>query len=92
MLTLQDFGARPRKWESWWEAHRHEPPTAWLFEGLSHKEAPLRLAAAEELRQLTGAYFGYHFDLPKRDREEAKERWQRWWQAMTEHEKDEAGG
>jgi len=92
LLTLQDFGTRPRKWESWWEAHRHEPPTTWLFEGLSHKEAPLRLAAAEELRQLTGAYFGYHFDLPKRDREEAKERWQRWWQAMTEHEKDEAGG
>jgi len=92
LLTLQDFGTKTRKWQVWWEEHRHEPPTAWLFEGLSHKEAPIRLAAAEELRQITGAYFGYHFDLPRRDREDAKQRWQTWWQAMAEHEREEGGG
>jgi hypothetical protein len=92
LLTLQDFGTKTRKWQAWWEDHRHEPPTTWLFEGLSHKEAPIRLAAAEELRQITGAYFGYHFDLPKRDREDAKQRWQSWWQAMAEHEREEGGG
>jgi hypothetical protein len=29
---------------------------------------------------MTGAYFGYHFDLPERDREEARRRWSHWWQ------------
>ena len=33
----------------------------------------------DELRALTGEYFGYHFDLPRREREQARSRWQAWW-------------
>ena len=30
--------------------------------------------------RLTSESFGYHFDLPKREREEARQRWVDWWQ------------
>ena len=49
----------------------------WLFEGLSHKTPEIRAAAEQELRALTGEYFGYAFDLPRR--EAARARWQSWW-------------
>ena len=37
------------------------------------------IAASEELRAITGEYFGYHFDLPRRERDEALDRWRTWW-------------
>ena len=51
----------------------------WLFEGLAHKEPQIRASSEDELRKLTGEYFGYHFDLPRREREQARSRWQAWW-------------
>jgi hypothetical protein len=39
------------------------------------------MTAAAELRKKTGQYFGYHYDLPKREREEARERWLTWWRS-----------
>jgi len=53
----------------------------WLFEGLAHKSPEIRFAASEELRLVTGEYFGYHFDLPRRERDEARERWHAWWRS-----------
>ena len=55
------------------------PLSQWLFEGLAHKEPHIRAASEAELRALTGEYFGYHFDLPRREREQARVRWQSWW-------------
>jgi hypothetical protein len=78
-ITKQDFGASRRRWTAWWEDHGQEPRTDWLFEGLSHSVPEIRASAAEELRQLTGEYFGYHFDLHKRERDQARRRWQTWW-------------
>ena len=78
-ITLQDFGESRRKWSSWWERHQGEERAEWLFEALLHKSPEMRFAAYEELRLITGEYFGYHFDLPKREREEAHERWHNWW-------------
>ena len=63
----------------WWETKKGNDRVDWLLEGLSHKAPEIRFSASEELRLITGEYFGYHFDLPKREREEAKERWQQWW-------------
>ena len=83
-ITKQDFGASRRRWTAWWQEHGHEQRTDWLFEGLSHRVPEVRASAAEELRELGGEYFGYHFDLPKAEREEARRRWQAWWR---EHEK-----
>jgi hypothetical protein len=79
-LARQDFGKGARGWQSWWDKAQHRSRTDWLFEALGHKRSDLRLAASEELHAMTGAYFGYHFDLPERDREEARRRWSHWWQ------------
>ena len=78
-ITKQDFGQSRKKWLVWWEIHKRADRVDWLLEGLSHKAPEIRFSASEELRLITGEYFGYHFDLPKREREEAKERWQQWW-------------
>ena len=78
-ITKQDFGTRPRRWEAWWEKHKDDDRVEWLFEGLSHKEPRIRASSEDELRKLTGEYFGYHYDLPRRERDQARTRWQKWW-------------
>jgi hypothetical protein len=80
-IAKQDFGQSRRRWTAWWERHGGESRVDWLFEGLAHKAAEVRFSSSEELRELTGEYFGYHFDLPKRERDEARDRWQSWWRA-----------
>lgn len=81
-LTKQDFGTGRRSWNGWWEKARDRHRIEWLLDALAHKRADLRLQAEEELRELTGVYFGYHFDLPERDREEARRRWLDWWRTI----------
>ena len=39
-----------------------------MLDGLAHSDDEVRLSASEELKRLTGEYFGYHYDLPKRER------------------------
>jgi hypothetical protein len=78
-ITKQDFGTSRWRWRSWWERHRNESRVEWMLEGLAHSEAEVRMSASEELRAMTVESFGYHFDLPKREREEARRRWIDWW-------------
>jgi HEAT repeat protein len=78
-LTKQDLGTSERKWRKWWEEHRKKHRIEWLIEGLGHKDAAIRQSAAEDLRKLTGEYFGFHHDLPKRERETSQARWTQWW-------------
>ena len=79
MITKQDFGTKARRWEAWWAKHQDDDRVEWLFEGLASKEPQIRASSESELRNLTGEYFGYHFDLPRREREQARARWQAWW-------------
>lgn len=81
-ITRQDFGTRRRRWTAWWRQAEGRHRIEWLLEALGHKDPELRLAASQELQALTGVYFGYHFDLPERDREEARRRWTDWWQTV----------
>jgi hypothetical protein len=78
-ITKQDFGTKPKRWASWWKKHQDDDRIDWLFEGLAHKTPEIRAAAEQELRTLTGEYFGYAFDLPREAREAARARWQAWW-------------
>jgi hypothetical protein len=78
-LTKQDFGTSERKWRKWYDEHKPRHRIEWLIEGLTHKEAALRQSAADDLRKLTGEHFGFHHDLPRRDREVAQQRWKQWW-------------
>jgi hypothetical protein len=78
-LTAQDFGTKIKRWQAWWAKNGDADRVEWLFEGLAHKDVHVREAAERELRAITGEYFGYHFDLQRREREQARERWQSWW-------------
>jgi hypothetical protein len=78
-LTAQDFGASERKWRKWYDTARRRHRVEWLVEGLLHKEDAVRETAINSLRRLTGEYFGYHHDLPRKEREAAAERWAAWW-------------
>jgi len=78
-ITKQDFGTKARRWESWWAKHQDDDRVEWLFEGLGHKDPQIRASSEDELRKLTGEYVGYHYDLPRREREQARSRWQSSW-------------
>ncbi|HEY1552457.1 MAG TPA: hypothetical protein VGG28_31735 [Kofleriaceae bacterium] len=78
-LTAQDFGASERKWRKWWDVAKSKHRIEWLIDGLTHKEDAIREIAIQELRRLTGEYFGYHHDLPRKERDVAAERWIAWW-------------
>jgi len=78
-LTAQDFGTSERKWRKWYEAARRHHRIEWLIDGLGHKEDAIREGAINALRRLTGEYFGYHHDLPRKERDAAAERWVTWW-------------
>jgi hypothetical protein len=79
VLTKQDFGVSARKWRKWWDDNRRRHRIEWLIDALNVKEAELRQSAFDELRRLTGEYFGYHHDLGKKEREAAVRRWHHWW-------------
>jgi hypothetical protein len=79
-LTKQNFGLKPKKWRAWWDRHKEQPRIEWMLDGLAHAEEEVRRSASEELKRVTGEYFGYHYDLPRREREEARGRWLKWWE------------
>jgi hypothetical protein len=81
-LTAQDFGPSEKKWRKWYDIARRRHRIEWLIEGLVHKEDAIRETAIGDLRRLTGEYFGYHHDLPRKERDAAAERWASWWREV----------
>ena len=79
-ITLHDFGGARWRWTRWWREFSGKHRVEWLLDSLSVDDAALRLEAARELERLSGRYVGYHFDLEKRDRDEARRRWEDWWE------------
>jgi hypothetical protein len=82
-LTCEDLGMRPKRWLEWWAKMGSRPRVEWLLEGLAHRAPEIRLLAVSDLHELSHEYFGYHHDLPERDREEARQRWIAWWQRTS---------
>lgn len=80
VLTGQDFGFVPRKWESWAEGWGRAHRVEWLIESLLHNDESVRALASDEIKQLTQQYFGYHPALPRRDREVAQRKYREWWE------------
>jgi hypothetical protein len=80
-IAGDDLGPKRRRWLDWWEKMQHRPRLEWLMEALAHRDPQIRLTASQELQESTGEYFGYHYDLPERDREQARRRWLEWWQS-----------
>jgi len=81
-LTCEDLGRKPKRWLEWWSTMGSRPRVEWLLEGLAHKTPEVRLLASNELYEICGEYFGYHYDLPEPEREEARQRWIDWWQSQ----------
>ena len=78
-VTRQDLGGDARPWLAWWEANGARHRIEWLIDALMHDVSEIRRAAGEELRTITREYFGYASDLPPRDRERARQRYNDWW-------------
>jgi GAF domain-containing protein len=81
LLTKQDFSTKAKKWRAWWSKNQNRSRVEWMLDGLAHSDDEVRLSSSEELKRLTGEYFGYHYDLPKREREEARHKWLAWWES-----------
>jgi hypothetical protein len=80
-ITKQDFGASRWRWRAWWDKHSKLPRLQWLFDGLDHGEASVRQSAEAELKLWVPDSFGYRFDGPKRERDEARRKWRQTWEA-----------
>jgi hypothetical protein len=78
-LAKQDHGNSAKKWRQWWDRNKSKHVIEWMLEGLGHKDPEIRRISIDDLRALTGEYFGFHHDLAKREREEARQRWLLWW-------------
>lgn len=78
-LTNQDFGNSTRKWRAWWEKNQGGNRIEWMLEGLAHKNAEIRKNSSETLRRMTGEFFGYGHDLPKKERDKKRKLWMSWW-------------
>jgi Type II secretion system (T2SS), protein E, N-terminal domain len=85
-LTCDDLGTKAKRWLDVWNRMSGRSRVEWLLEALAHRNPELRLQASSELYEISGEYFGYHYDLPERDREEARQRWIAWWQDRHKHE------
>jgi len=83
-LTCEDAGMKSKRWLDWWAKMGSLSRVEWLLEALAHRTPELRLLASTELYEISGEYFGYHYDLPERDREEARQRWIAWWQSKNQ--------
>ena len=70
---------RARRWRSWFDEHRSLHRIEWLIDALHHRDQPLREAALEDLRRLTGEDFGGAGDDGRKERESLRERWVQWW-------------
>jgi len=82
VLTLQDHGARPKKWLAWWQKNQRRSRIEWMLDALGDRDREIRVAAGDELRRVTREDFGYHPDRPKPERDAARERWQKWWEQV----------
>ncbi|MCX7944257.1 MAG: hypothetical protein N2746_07105 [Deltaproteobacteria bacterium] len=83
-ICKEDFGLNPKEWTKWWQKHSKTPRILWMIEGLSHKDENIRYLSIEELKEITGEFFGYFYDAPKKERDKAVERWKEWWKSEGE--------
>lgn len=79
VLSRQDFGVDPAAWAPWWATAERKHRIEWLIDSLLHNDASIRHESSEELKRVTGQFFGYYFNLPRKERERAHQRYVEWW-------------
>ena len=80
ILTRHDFGADPRKWFAFWQAHGSDSRQEWLIEAIAGDDLDLANHAADEMSALAKRSFGFRRDLPKKEREKIRLDVQAWWE------------
>lgn len=83
-ITLQDFGSRRKNWLKWWETARKKDRVEWLLAGLHSRDAMTRFIASNDLMTISGKDYGFKSDAPRRDRELATVKYERWWKRRQE--------
>jgi HEAT repeat protein len=78
-ITRQDLGRDAKRWQAWWAQNGGRHRIEWLIDALMHEVPAVRRAAGDELKAATKEYFGYYDDLPRREREQAQQRYRDWW-------------
>jgi hypothetical protein len=78
-ITRQDGGRDVKRWQAWWAQNAGRHRIEWLIDALMHDVPAVRRAAGDELKALTKEYFGYYDDLPRKEREQAQQRYRDWW-------------
>jgi hypothetical protein len=67
-LTARRLGRDPAAWSAWWQAHRGQRRTEWLFEALADGDREVRIAAAEALRAVGPSPVRFFADAPEAGR------------------------
>lgn len=80
-ITRQDFGDSVPRWLLWIDENKDRHRIEWLIDSLSHASETMRRDAADELKELTHEYYGYHPSLSKKEREIAQKKYRRWWES-----------
>ncbi|MBI5496384.1 MAG: hypothetical protein HY904_15280 [Deltaproteobacteria bacterium] len=78
-ITLQSYGTNEKKWIAWWEKNKMRSRIEWLIDALKDGDVEVRARAGAELASLTQDTFGFDADSPRRDRETAVKKWEKWW-------------
>lgn len=84
-ITRQDFGDSVPRWLLWIDDNKERHRVEWLIDSLSHVDETMRRKAADELKELTHEYYGYHPALSKKEREIAQKKYRRWWDSDGRH-------
>ncbi|HET9551722.1 MAG TPA: hypothetical protein VFP50_02035, partial [Anaeromyxobacteraceae bacterium] len=77
-ITMQRHGTAARQWLLWWKQNRGRGRAEWLFGALTSADRSLRVAAADELREVAEAPVAYSPDLPDVERQDAARAWAGW--------------
>jgi hypothetical protein len=80
VITRQDFGVDARAWANWWRESAGRHRIEWLIDALVHELPVVRRAAADELMEETGEYYGYAEDLTPDERSRVQGYYREWWE------------
>jgi hypothetical protein len=80
VIARQDFGADAQAWGEWWRESAGRHRIEWLIDALGHDSPVVRRAAADELMEETGEYYGYAEDLTPEERGRVQGYYREWWE------------
>ena len=81
-ITKHNFGQDRDAWWAWWQTNRDRHRVEWMLDALESPDLECRFLAMQELAELAGDTFGYHFDMSHDEVGAAVARWRTWWEQV----------